>query len=589
MILFLPLDSVKAASKPIYSGQVTAYSLTVRSEPTTSSKSLGYVHKNDKLDIYAVQTVKGKKWYEISYKNRKSYVSSSYVKTVSPAKETSSSPTKATNENKKGKVTATALNIRSKATVSSSIVGVLKGGQEVTITGSQKVSGQVWYQIAHSKGSAFVSGKYIKIVGTTSNQPAAPVSKEPVSTKKPVSSESVKTGKVTASLLNVRSGPSTGYKVTGNVKNNTTLEILSSHTTKGQVWYKVRYSGKEGYVSGKYVKVSNTVTPKAEEKKPTVVSKPANESSQLKKGVITAYALNVRSNPSLEAKVVGYVKKNNEVTILSSQSVSGKTWHKIRYGSKEGYVSGAYVKVTGVVSNTTITVSKPNPPTPPASSPKKEEPKEEVNTTNTTESATPEAVSQEPNTPANSVKKPLDGKVFVVDAGHGGSDPGAVGNGAKEKDLVLDVSNRITAMLKDKGATVHQTRSTDKFIPLSDRVVFANSKKADAFISVHINAAGSSAANGIETWYNANTNPSAQESKELAIEIQQSLIQATSAKDRGVKSGDFYVIKNTKIPAVLLELGFISNQEEASQLKDSTHRQTLSDAVVKGVLDFYQN
>ncbi|TWI59817.1 N-acetylmuramoyl-L-alanine amidase [Halalkalibacter nanhaiisediminis] len=180
----------------------------------------------------------------------------------------------------------------------------------------------------------------------------------------------------------------------------------------------------------------------------------------------------------------------------------------------------------------------------------------------------------------------LAGKVIVVDPGHGGKDPGAVANGVREKDVVLSVGLKLKRKLEAAGATVVMTRSTDVFIELSQRAAIANNRNADAFISIHANAAGASSASGSETFWNS-THASS-DSKKLAEEIQREMIKALDTRDRGVKQGNFSVIRNSRMPSVLVELGFITNATEAKKLASNSFQEDAADAIFKGVSNFYK-
>ena len=168
------------------------------------------------------------------------------------------------------------------------------------------------------------------------------------------------------------------------------------------------------------------------------------------------------------------------------------------------------------------------------------------------------------------------GKLICVDAGHGGTDSGAVGNGIKEKDIALKAALKLGELLKKQGFNVIFTRAADKFINLGERCRIANSNAADLFISVHINSASSVQARGTETLcYSQNS---------FAEIVQKNLIERLKTKDRGVKERkDLYVLNGTKMLAVLLEIAFISNPQDASLLKKDLFLDDFANAVVKSV------
>lgn len=179
------------------------------------------------------------------------------------------------------------------------------------------------------------------------------------------------------------------------------------------------------------------------------------------------------------------------------------------------------------------------------------------------------------------------GLTIVVDAGHGGSDTGAIGNGLKEKDITLDVAKRLQSKLSAQGAKVVMTRTSDTYPTLTERVEMANSIGADVFVSIHINSSTSPSASGTETYWNRTY--AAAESKELATYIQRELIDELGTKDRGVKEANFYVIKNSKMASVLTELAFISNSNDANLLKTSTFREKAAQAIFQGISAYWKN
>ena len=193
-------------------------------------------------------------------------------------------------------------------------------------------------------------------------------------------------------------------------------------------------------------------------------------------------------------------------------------------------------------------------------------------------------------------------KIVYLDAGHGGYDPGASYFGISEKSLTLAIQSRVKAKLEAEGYQVVTTRTSDTYVDLTDRSRAANASESDIFVSIHINASGSSAAQGIETYYyqpyaeypsriNAtyHANPTRLSmSDTLANAIQSSLINATGAQNQGVKRQTFAVLRETTAPAVLLELGFLSNPQEAARLNTSAYQETLANAIVAGIKSYYE-
>lgn len=221
-------------------------------------------------------------------------------------------------------------------------------------------------------------------------------------------------------------------------------------------------------------------------------------------------------------------------------------------------------------------------------------------------------------------------KTIVLDPGHGGKDPGAVGFSGKtnEKKIVLKVAKGVKEMLeKNLGVNVLLTRSEDKFVPLQERTAFANKNEANLFVSIHCNAAKNVNATGVEVYFlsTANTDEARavealensvvekyeggmdavkkytdlnyiltdmaqaeylKESSHLATKLQANLTKATSWNDRGVKQAGFYVLRGAFMPAVLVELGFISNKEEEKKLNSASYQEMLIKAVYEGIGNF---
>jgi N-acetylmuramoyl-L-alanine amidase len=220
----------------------------------------------------------------------------------------------------------------------------------------------------------------------------------------------------------------------------------------------------------------------------------------------------------------------------------------------------------------------------------------------------------------------LGARRIVIDAGHGGHDPGTTGRGGlQEKDLVLDVALRLDRLVRQElGAEVILTRSTDAFIPLEERTAIANSRGADLFLSIHANASRNSRARGIETYFlNFAQNPHAEavaarenaiseatlkdlqnlvkaitlnskidESRDFAAAVQESMVSGVRAHhdvpDRGVHTAPFYVLIGASMPAVLAEIAFVSNPEDEKRLRSPEYREVLARSLLKGVRSYLE-
>ncbi|MBU1869131.1 MAG: N-acetylmuramoyl-L-alanine amidase [Candidatus Omnitrophica bacterium] len=217
-------------------------------------------------------------------------------------------------------------------------------------------------------------------------------------------------------------------------------------------------------------------------------------------------------------------------------------------------------------------------------------------------------------------------KKAVIDPGHGGHDPGAIGRtGLKEKEVNLDIAKRLANLLRSAGVEVLMTRTSDRFIPLPDRIGMANSANADLFISVHANANPSRKLCGFEVYYVA---PSVSDSSRAvsaaksaplhiesscfasnshnlkaivwdmiftqaraeSIELSRSICRSTDAnmdvRIIGVKAARFQVLKGARMPAVLVEVGFLSNREEEGKLKSGYYRQKIAEGIMDGIRNY---
>lgn len=171
------------------------------------------------------------------------------------------------------------------------------------------------------------------------------------------------------------------------------------------------------------------------------------------------------------------------------------------------------------------------------------------------------------------------GSVIVVDAGHGGTDPGAQRGYVKEKDLTLAIAKKTREKLEENGVKVVMTRGDDTFIPLPERVNITNNLKPDLFLSVHINSLESSNdIHGIETYYQTDI------SKPLAQQVHDSLVTELTAPNRAIRKAKFYVINRTEVPAVLAEVGFISNKAERDKLVSEDYQEKIAGALAKGAI-----
>jgi N-acetylmuramoyl-L-alanine amidase len=199
-------------------------------------------------------------------------------------------------------------------------------------------------------------------------------------------------------------------------------------------------------------------------------------------------------------------------------------------------------------------------------------------------------------------------RVVVLDPGHGGPDAGARGKrGVEEKRVVLDVAMRARVHLANAGFKVYLTRETDRYIELDERGIKAARWAADAFVSIHLNSAPSSAPKGLETFVLSNVGyPSTSSSSRsrgdktaypgnrfehsntvLGYFMQKALLEKAKGEDRGLKRARFLVLRNAPCPAALVECGFLSNPGEEKSMLDAAHREAIAVAISKGIIDYF--
>lgn len=184
----------------------------------------------------------------------------------------------------------------------------------------------------------------------------------------------------------------------------------------------------------------------------------------------------------------------------------------------------------------------------------------------------------------------LKGKVIIVDPGHGGSNPGAVANGTREADNNLAVSLKLRDRLTQAGAKVIMTRTSDRTVAaegsslgqeLQARVDIAEANNADIFVSIHSNSNPDPNITGAMTFF-----PSGKSDK-LALDVQTSLIKETSGMDKGTSPATFYVLRNTTMPSILVEMGFVTNAAEAARLQTDSYRNKMAQGVFNGIVKYF--
>lgn len=298
-------------SSPL-SGTVTADVLNVRMNPNTSSSPMGTLKYNTAVSILEISNG----WYKINFNGTTGWVYGEYVSISSntaPAPDSSKG---------KGVVTADALNFRSGAGTSYTVIGELFYGQVVDLLSIDNG----WYKVSFNGKIGYVSADYIKVENNGSDTPSSPSG--------PSAETYLFEGSVDADALNLRSGASTSYSVICTLYYGNKVNVIASYGS----WYKVNYNGTVGYVNKNYIVPSNNESTPA----PNPPSQaPSYGEITGKVAVVTADVLNVRSGASTDSSIVGTVRYGYKLPIVSYSN----GWYKIQSGSISGYVYGDYVKV----------------------------------------------------------------------------------------------------------------------------------------------------------------------------------------------------------------------------------------------------
>lgn len=170
----------------------------------------------------------------------------------------------------------------------------------------------------------------------------------------------------------------------------------------------------------------------------------------------------------------------------------------------------------------------------------------------------------------------------VIDAGHGGQDEGAKFGAFSEKEIVASIAQKIKKNNKDKNVIIHLTRSDDNFITLADRANFINEIKPDLVLSIHVNNNANKQASGFEL-YISPKNENYENSKKIADDLNTRFVTNHNVKSRGVKEANFTILKNTTFPAVTVELGFISNENDRKYLTNNADQEKIATTILEAI------
>ncbi|KMJ60550.1 hypothetical protein AB685_05415 [Bacillus sp. LL01] len=414
--------------------------------------------------------------------------------------------------------------------------------------------------------------------------------KEELPDETPESTEQIAT--ITTDGLNIRSEPSTQSEVLGSLSSGQQVEVLA---VRGN-WLNISINGTIGWIHSDYANIGAT------DSGDQGVRTPKTEAT------IKVAGLNVRSEPTLNSKVLDQLPQGATVTIIRERN----NWCEIEYDNgKKGWIAGWFLEKNGVPSAPPSTESggkivivddATNIRNAPSTNAKVilranegeeftiigvEDSWYKIQLTDGTEAYVAGwIVAAKGNTPSISragAEQYLSNKVIVIDPGHGGRDVGAIGvQGTYEKDLTLRTSLLLQDKLKAAGATVYMTRHGDTSVSLQARPQMANYHGADAFISVHYDSIDDSSVTGTTTFYYSPTD------KGLADSVHSSLIQFTNLRDRNVRQENYLILRESMQPSLLLELGYISNRGEEITVLSGDFQERASTAIYQGLAQYFR-
>lgn len=348
---------------------------------------------------------------------------------------------------------------------------------------------------------------------------------------------SSRTYTVTVDDLKVRTQPTTEAEIVGTLRNGETVNAFSDQDG----WVQTYWNGQKAWVSGKFLAADS----------PSTSNQERSAAAEKNAASITAKDARLRSGPSTDYDMIGSLAQGETVRILNTKG----DWHQIKMASGQTGWVAAWL--------TDHPVSRAEAKSP-NDTIKPEQNQEAVQTEETAGT--------------------LNGRIIVVDAGHGGHDPGAIGiEGVAEKKVTLATANAIAGKLRAYGANVIMTRTDDSYLPLESRVAISRRNQADAFISIHYNAYPVDAVNGFSTHYFTNG-----EDRQLASAIQKELSKRLPLYSRGSMQDNYYVLRSNPNLSVLLELGFITNPNDYLHIQTDSYRSQAAEGIAQALIQHFQ-
>ncbi|MGG4468902.1 N-acetylmuramoyl-L-alanine amidase [Paenibacillus alvei] len=477
----------------------------------------------------------------------------------------------------------TVLNIREGPSLDDSIIGKMEIGTSYKVL----TDNGDWLEIDLGNGQAGWVAAYLVTKSEGSSNDAPNMQTDSVTASE---------GTISENGLRLRKGPGTEYQVITTLSKDTPVTILSNEGD----WAEIQTALGTGWVNSQYIIGGAQNTSDT-----TDVSQTDGQTA-----IVADDDINVRDTASLNGVVIGKLAKGTVIHIVAEDG----DWAKIQFSGNTGWVSKTLLTEDSEVENisakpidASVTIlhdgtnirseaSGQASVLSIASEGDSFKATEEIGDWYKIELADGQAgyvaswiVSESaekqtaPSSQDSNKTGDLKGKTIVIDPGHGGKDSGTIGAvGTLEKTLTIRTANLLAEKLQAAGSNVVMTRQNDFFISLQDRVNMSSFYKADAFISIHYDSIKDSSVRGMTSYYYSSSQ------KELANSLHENIIEATQLKDRGVRKNDYFVLRENTQPATLLELGYLSNQQEEALVSSQKYQETVSAAIYEGLESYFQ-
>lgn len=484
-------------------------------------------------------------------------------------------------KNKTAIISTDGLRIRKGPGTSFPVIGTVSKGEAYTV---HSTNGN-WVNLQTPFGNGWVSNDFIQIQTSS----------------KAISAEGKLNGSITVNSLNVRSSPSLNSSIIGKLSLGENVKVLSQTSE----WTEISFSGTKAWISSQYIQMdmaaSNSPDPEKQQ---------SNSTSSGKTVKVTATSLTVRDTASLSGKAIGSVQQNETYQMIEEAN----NWTKIEYEKGLfGWVASWYLDKSETaqpvvneqkVKDSSLTIIHDGSNIRKSANTQSEVVHRanqgeifdiisiqndwyEIRLANGTSGYIAGWIVSV-NGSAPMIEKPgselnLKNKKIVIDPGHGGRDNGTTGaRGTLEKTLTLQTAQGLYEKLKSTGANVILTRNNDTYIPLSSRVYTSHYHNADAFISIHYDSMLDRSVHGMTTYYYHSYQ------KNLAASVHSSITSKTNLKDRGYRFGDYYVLRENKRNAILVELGYLSNPTEEILVSSGQFQDSVTTGIYQGLARYFK-